>query len=78
MIPSKQVYFGTKKEYMVKHYNKLIIAIMKVMEIQYIIHYTDEEYQLITIHRARDTLIHIVLSKTLQKHLLKQKVLGAS
>ena len=33
----------------------------------------DEEYQLITIHGAGDTLIHIVPSKTLRKHLLKQK-----
>ena len=33
----------------------------------------DEGYQLIMIHGAGDTLIHIVLSKTLRKHLLKQK-----
>ena len=46
---------------------------MKVIDIQYITHYTDEGYQLITIHGAGDTLIHIVPSKTLRKHLLKQK-----
>ena len=46
---------------------------MKTMEIPYVTHCTDKEYQLITIHRAGDTLIHIVLSKTLRKHLLKQK-----
>ena len=46
---------------------------MKAMEIQYVTHYTDEGYQLIMIHEAGDTLIHIVLSKTLRKHLLKQK-----
>ena len=46
---------------------------MKAMEIQYVTHYTDEGYQLIMIHEAGDTLIHIVLSKTLRKHLLKQR-----
>ena len=46
---------------------------MKVMEIQYVTHCMDEGYQLITIHRAGDTLIHIVPSKTLRKNLLKQK-----
>ena len=46
---------------------------MKVIDVQYITHYTDEGYQLITIHGAGDTLIHIVPSKTLRKHLLKQK-----
>ena len=30
-------------------------------------------YQLIMIHGAGDTLIHIIPSKTLRKHLLKQK-----
>ena len=57
----------------VKHYDKLIHAIMKVMEIQYVTHCTDEGYQLITIHGAGDTLIHIIPSKTLRKYLLKQK-----
>ena len=65
VIPGKQVHFETKKEQVVKHYDKLIHTIMKVMEIQYVTHCMDKEYQLITIHRARDTLIYIVLSKTL-------------
>ena len=43
------------------------------MDLQYITHCTNEEYQLITIHGADDTLIHIKPSKTLQKQLLKQK-----
>ena len=43
------------------------------MEIQYVTHCIDKGYQLITIHGAGDTLIHIVLSKTLRKYLLKQK-----
>ena len=46
---------------------------MKVMEIQYVTHCMDKGYQLITIHGAGDTLIHIVLSKILRKYLLKQK-----
>ena len=73
VIPGKQVHFKTKEEHMVKHYDELIIAIMKVMEIQYITHCTDEECWLITIHGAGDTLIHIIPSKTLRKYLLKQK-----
>ena len=73
VIPSKQVHFETKEEYIVKHYDKFINAIIKIMEIQYITHCTDAEYQLITIHGAGDTLIHIVPSKTLRKYLLKQK-----
>ena len=73
VIPSKQIYLETKKEQAVKHYDELIHTIMKTMEIQYVIHCTDKGYQLITIHRAGDTLIHIIPSKTLRKHLLKQK-----
>ena len=46
---------------------------MKAIDLQYVTHCTDKEYQLITIHRAGDTLIHMVPSKTLRKHLLKQK-----
>ena len=73
VISGKQVHFKTKEEHMVKNYNELVTAIIKVIEIQYITHCTNTEYQLIMIHRAGDILIHIVLSKTLQKHLLKQK-----
>ena len=43
------------------------------MDLQYITHCTDKEYQLITIHRADNTLIHIKPSKTLTKQLIKQK-----
>ena len=46
---------------------------MKVIDLQYITHCTDNEYQLITIHRADNMLIHIKPSKTLMKQLLKQK-----
>ena len=58
---------------MVKYYDELIYTIIKVIEIQYIIYCMDKGYQLIIIHRAGDTLIHIISSKTLRKHLLKQK-----
>ena len=43
------------------------------MDLQYITHCMDDDYQLITIHGADDTLIHIKPSKTLRKQLLKQK-----
>ena len=43
------------------------------MDLQYITHCTDDEYRLITIHRADNTLIHIKPSKTLTKRLIKQK-----
>ena len=46
---------------------------MKVIDLQYITHCTDDDYQLITIHRADDMLIHIKPSKTLTRRLLKQK-----
>ena len=46
---------------------------MKVMDLQYITHCTDEEYWLITIHGADDMLIYVKPSKTLTKQLLKQK-----
>ena len=43
------------------------------MDLQYITHCTNNEYQLITIHRADNMLIHIKLSKILMKQLMKQK-----
>ena len=46
---------------------------MKAIDLQCITHCTNSEYQLITIYRADDTLIHIKLSNTLMKQLLKQK-----
>ena len=73
VIPGKQLHVETKEEQAVKHYDKLIHTIMKTMEIPYVTHCIDKGYQLIMIHRGGDTLIHIVPSKTLRKHLLKQK-----
>ena len=46
---------------------------MKVMDLQYITHCTNNEYRLITIHGADNMLIHIKPSKTLTKQLMKQK-----
>ena len=73
VIPGKQTHPETKEEQVVKHYDELIHTIMKTMEIPYVTHCIDKGYQLIMIHRGGDTLIHIVPSKTLRKHLLKQK-----
>ena len=73
VTPSTIVHIKIPEEQTIQHYDKLIIAIIKVIDIQYITHCTDNQYQLITIRRAKDTLIYIILSKTLTKHLLKQK-----
>ena len=73
VIPSKQLAYETPKQLVIRHYKDFILDIMKVMDLQYITHCADEDYQLITIHGADDTLIHVKLSKTLRKRLLKQK-----
>ena len=73
VIPSKQVIFETPEEQSIRHYEDLILSIMKAIDLQYIMHCTDNEYWLITIHRADDTLIYIKPSNTLMKRLLKQK-----
>ena len=73
VIPGKQLHGKTKEEQAVKHYDELIHTIMKTIEIPYVTYCMDEGYQLIMIHGAGDTLIYIVPSKTLRKHLLKQK-----
>ena len=71
VIPGTTVQIETLEEQSVRYYDKLIIAIIKAMDIQYITYCTDNQYQLIIIYRARETLIHIIPSKTLTKHLLK-------
>ena len=73
VIPGKQITYKTPKQQAIQHYEDFILSIMKVMDLQYITHCTDNEYQLITIHGADNTLIHIKPSKTLTKQLLKQK-----
>ena len=73
VIPGKQLAYETPKQLVIQHYEDFILNIMKVMDLQCITHCADKDYQLITIHRADDTLIHVKPSKTLWKRLLKQK-----
>ena len=58
VIPGKQLIYKTFEQQAIRHYKDFILNIMKVMDLQCIIHCTDEDYQLITIHGADDTLIH--------------------
>ena len=73
VIPGKQLTYETLKQRAIRHYEDLILDIMKVMELQCIAHCADDDYQLITIQGGDDTLIHIKPSKTLRKRLLQQK-----
>ena len=73
VIPGKQLTYETLKQQAIRHYEDFILDIMKVMDLQCITHCTDNDYQLITIQGAEDTLIHIKPSKTLRRQLLKQK-----
>ena len=73
VIPGKQITYKTPEQQAIQHYEDFILSIMKVMDLQYITHCTNEEYQLITIHGTDDTLIHIKPSKTLTKRLKTQK-----
>ena len=73
VIPGKQLSYETLKQQAIRHYKDFILNIMKLMDLQCVTHCTDKDYQLITIHGADDTLIHIKPSKTLWKQLLKQK-----
>ena len=73
VIPGKQLAYKNPEQQVIQYYEDFILSIMKVMDLQCITHCTNDDYRLITIHRADDTLIHIKPSKTLRKHLLKQK-----
>ena len=73
VIPGKQLTYETLEQQAIRHYEDFILDIMKVMDLQCIAHCTDEDYQLITIQGADNTLIHIKPSKTLRKRLLKQR-----
>ena len=73
VIPGKQLAYETPKQLAIWHYEDFILDIMKVMDLQYITHCTNDKYQLITIHRADDMLIHIKPSKALMRQLMKQK-----
>ena len=67
VIPGKQITFKTPEEQAVRHYEDLILSIMKAIDLQYIMHCINNKYQLIMIHRADNTLIHIKPSKSLMK-----------
>ena len=73
VIPGKQLTYETLKQQAIWHYEDFILDIMKVMDLQCIAHCTDDDYQLITIQGADDTLIHIKPSETLRKRLSTQK-----
>ena len=73
VIPGKQLAYETLEQRTIRHYEDLILNIMKVMDLQCIAHCADDDYQLITIQGGDDTLIHIKPSKTLRKRLLQQK-----
>ena len=73
VISGKQLTFKTPEQQAIWHYKDFILSIMKAMDLQYITHCTNDEYQLITIHGADDMLIHIKPSRTLTKRLIKQK-----
>ena len=64
VIPGKQITYKTPEQQAIQHYEDFILSIMKVMDLQYITHCTDNNYRLITIYRVDDMLIHIKLSKT--------------
>ena len=66
VIPVRQLTYETPKQLAIRHYEDFILDIMKVMDLQCITHCTDKDYQLITIHGADDTLIHVKPSKTLR------------
>ena len=65
VIPGKQLAYETIEQRAIRYYKDFILDIMKVMDLQYITHCTDDDYQLITIQGADDTLIHVKPSKTL-------------
>ena len=71
VIPGKQLTYETNEQRAIRHYEDLILDVMKVMDLQCIAHCTDKDYQLITIQGGDDTLIHIKPSKTLRKRLLQ-------
>ena len=63
----------TLEEQDIRYYNKLVIAIIKAMNVNNVIHCTNDNYRLITIQGAEGMLIHIVPSYSLSRLLNKQK-----
>ena len=62
IIPGKIITIETIDERAVQYYNKLIVVIIKVIDINNITYCTDKQYRLITIYRAEDMLIYIISS----------------
>ena len=44
VIPGKQLIYETPKQLVIRHYKDFILSIMKVMNLQYITHCTDDNY----------------------------------
>ena len=65
VIPNTTVQIKISEEWSIRYYDKLIIAIMKVMNVNNVTYCTNDNYQLITIQGVGEVLIHIVLSYSL-------------
>ena len=61
----QQITQNTVEEQGIRYYDELIIAIMKVMNVNNVTYCTNDNYQLITIQEVGEVLIHIVLSYSL-------------
>ena len=44
VIPGKQLTYKTSEQLAIQHYEDFILSIMKVMDLQYITHCTDDKY----------------------------------
>ena len=44
VIPGKQLAYETPKQLAIQHYKDFILSIIKIMDLQYITHCTDNEY----------------------------------
>ena len=69
----QQITQETVEEQGIQYYNKLIITIIKAMNVNNVTHCTNDNYRLITIQKAGEMLIHIVPSYSLSRLLNKQK-----
>ena len=67
----QQITQETVEEQGIQYYDKLIIAIIKAMNVNNVIHCTNDNYRLIIIQEAGEMLIHIVPSYSLSRLLNK-------
>ena len=67
----QQITQETVEEQGIWYYDKLVIAIMKEINVNNVTHCTDNNYRLITIQEAGGMLIHIVPSYSLNRLLNK-------